>query len=50
MQGVELLVVPRKVQRIHQAEIRLPLLDVLAPFWPTHFVGYLDDFTSVLGF
>ena len=25
------------------------LLDLLYPFWPTHFLGYLDDLMSVHG-
>ena len=43
------IVVPRKVQQIHQAKIRTLLLDLLDAFWPTHFVGYLNDLMSDLG-
>jgi hypothetical protein len=38
-----------QVQQIPQAEIHSLLLDLLDPFRPTHFVGYLDNLMSVLG-
>ena len=43
------IVVPRKVQRIHQAKIRMLPLDLHDAFLPTHFVGYLNDLMSDLG-
>jgi hypothetical protein len=40
------IVVPRNVQQIHQAKIRMLPLDLLDAFCPTHFVGYLNNLMS----
>ncbi len=42
------IVVPRKVQQIHQAKICMLLLDLLDAFSPTYSVGYLNNLMSVL--
>ncbi len=43
------IVVPRKVQQIHQAEIQMLPLDLLDAFCLTHVVGYLNNLMSDLG-